>query len=309
VSQHKFRFGIAGRAQTRADWQDFARRAEDLGFATLVIPDHFSAQMAPLPALMSAAAVTSSLRFGTNVLDNDFRHPAVLAKEAATVDLLTDGRFELGIGAGWSPSDYEQTGIPFDPGSVRFARFKEAVHIIKSSFGAAPVTFTGEHYQVTNLNVLPKPAQRPHPPILIGGSRRQMLSFAAQEADIIGLEDRQWPQRDLRASRIPVANAAEQVAIVRDAAGPRFEHIEFSILLARVVITDDHRAAADSLAAELALTREQVLGSASILIGSVEAIAEQLQERRERIGISYPVVFQQAALDGFAKVVAKLTGT
>ena len=121
MTDRKFRFGIAGRAQTRAGWQDFARQAEDLGFSTLVIPDHFSAQLAPLPAIISAAAVTSRLRFGTNVLDNDFRHPAVLAKEAATVDLLTDGRFELGLGAGWSPSDYSQTGIPFDGGAVRLA--------------------------------------------------------------------------------------------------------------------------------------------------------------------------------------------
>src|SRR5215813_14302620 len=126
MSDRPFRFGIAGRAQTRVAWQDFAREAEDLGFSTLVIPDHFTAQMAPLPALMSAAAVTSTLRFGTNVLDNDFRHPALLAKEVTTVDLLTDGRFELGIGAGWSPSDYEQSGIAFESGRVRFARFKEA---------------------------------------------------------------------------------------------------------------------------------------------------------------------------------------
>jgi probable F420-dependent oxidoreductase len=309
VNHRPFRFGIAGRAQTRADWQDFARRAEDLGFSTLVIADHFTAQMAPLPAIMSAAAVTSRLRFGTNVLDNDFRHPAVLAKEAATVDLLTDGRLELGIGAGWSPSDYAQTGIPFDPGSVRFERLKEAVHIIKSSFGAEPFSFTGKHYRVTQLNVLPKPVQTPHLPILIGASRRHMLTFAAQAADIIGLEDRQWPQRDLRASKIPVANAADQVAIVREVAGPRFADIELSILLARIVITDNPRDAADRMATDLGLTREQVMGSASILIGSVEAIADQLVERRATLGISYPVVFQQAAVDGFARVVARLAGT
>jgi len=120
MTSHKFRFGIVGRAPTRAGWQDFARQAEDLGFSTLLIPDHFGAQLAPLPAIVSAAAVTNRLRFGTGVLDNDFRHPAVLAKEVATVDLLTDGRLEVGIGAGWSPSDYSQTGIPFEPGPVRF---------------------------------------------------------------------------------------------------------------------------------------------------------------------------------------------
>ena len=304
-----FRCGIAGRAQTRAAWQDFARRAEDLGFSTLLIPDHFSGQLAPLPAVMSAAAVTSTLRFGTNVLDNDFRNPALLAKEVTTVDVLTDGRFELGIGAGWSPSDYEQSGISFDSGPVRFARLKEAIHIIKSAYAEEPFSFTGQHYSVKNLNVLPKPLQKPGPPLLIGASRPAMLKFAAQQADIIGLEDQQWPQRDLHAATIPVANAAEQIRQVREAAGDRFEQIELSILLARIVFTDRPREVADQMAAELGLTREQVLGSASILIGTVESIVEQLRERRERLGISYPVVFQMAAVEeGMNKVVAKLAG-
>jgi probable F420-dependent oxidoreductase len=310
MTAHKFRFGIVGRAPTRAGWQDFARQAEDLGFSTLVIPDHFGAQLAPLPAIVSAAAVTTRLRFGTGVLDNDFRHPAVLAKEAATVDLLTDGRLELGIGAGWSPSDYSQTGIPFDAGPVRFERLKEAVHILTAAFGADPVTFEGKHYAVQDLNVLPKPVQSPRPPLLIGASRRQMLTFAGQVADIVGLEDQQWPQRDLQARRIPVANAAEQVAIVRDAAGSRFEQIELSILLARVVVTDRPREAVADMATHLGLTEEQVRGSASILIGSVESLVELLQERRERLGISYGVAFQQAALEGgFSRVVARLSGT
>jgi probable F420-dependent oxidoreductase len=305
----KFRFGIVGRAPTRAAWQDFARQAEDLGFSTLVIPDHFGAQLAPLPAIMSAAAVTTRLRFGTGVLDNDFRHPALLAKEAASVDLLTDGRFELGIGAGWAPSDYAQTGIPFDLGHVRFERLKEAVHILTAAFGPDPVTFEGKYYSVHDLDVLPKPVQSPRPPLLIGASQRRMLTFAGQVADIVGLEDQQWPQRSLDAGRIRVADAAEQVAIVREAAGARFDQIELNILLARVVITDHPRSAAGDLASQLGLSEEQVLGSASMLIGSVEGIAELLQERRERLGISYGVVFQQAALEGgFSRVVARLSG-
>ncbi|TMB86928.1 MAG: TIGR03621 family F420-dependent LLM class oxidoreductase [Chloroflexi bacterium] len=308
MTRRKFRFGIAGRAQTRTAWQDFARQAEDLGFSTLLIPDHFTSQMAPLPAIVSVAAVTSRLRFGTNVLDNDFRHPAVLAKEAATVDLLTDGRFELGVGAGWSPSDYSQTGIPFDTGNVRFERLKEAVHIITAAFGPEPVSFSGKYYAVQELNVLPKPVQKPGPPLLLGASRPRMLAYAGQVADIVGLEDQQWPQRDLHANHIPVANAAEQVAIVREAAGARFDQIELSILLARIVITDRPHEAAESMAANLGLSVEQVLGSASILIGSVDSMIEQLQERRERLGISYPVVFDRAALEaGFSRVVARLT--
>jgi alkanesulfonate monooxygenase SsuD/methylene tetrahydromethanopterin reductase-like flavin-dependent oxidoreductase (luciferase family) len=193
---------------------------------------------------------------------------------------------------------------------VRLARLKEAVHIMSAAFGPEPVTFEGTYYSVRELNVLPKPVQSPRPPIMIGGSRRQMLAFAGQVADIVGLEDQQWPQRDLHASHIPVANAAEQVAIVREAAGDRFDQIELSMLLARIIITDHPRDAAADLAASLGLTDEQVLGSASILIGSVEGIVEQLQERRERLGISYGVVFSQAAIEGgFDRVVARLSGT
>ncbi|HEX8969452.1 MAG TPA: TIGR03621 family F420-dependent LLM class oxidoreductase [Chloroflexota bacterium] len=309
MGPRRFRFGIVGRADTRAEWQDFARQAEDLGFSTLLIPDHFTAQFAPLPALMAAAAVTSRLRLGTSVLDNDFRQPAVLAKEAATVDVLTDGRFELGIGAGWSPADYTQTGIPFEAGQVRFDRLREAVHIIRSALSQPSVTFSGAHYQVEDLRVLPRPIQQPHPPLMIGASRRRMLTFAAQVADIVGLEDRQWPQRDLKARRIPVANAAEQVAIVRAAAGERFEHLELSMLLARISVTDRQRAAAEELAARLDLKPEQVLESASMLVGSPDAMVDQLQARRERLGISYYVVSRHAALDGFAPVVARLANT
>jgi probable F420-dependent oxidoreductase len=305
----KFRFGFVGRARTRAAWQDVARQAEDLGFSTLVLPDHITGPLAPMPAIAAAAAVTSTLRFGTNVLGNDFRHPAVLAKEVATVDVLSDGRFEFGIGAGWSPSDYAQTGIPFDAGSVRFDRLREAVHILTSALAPEPCTFSGKHYTVKDLNVQPKPVQVPRPPLLVAASRPRMLAFAGQVADIVGLEDQQWPQRDLHSSSIPVANAAEQVATVREAAGARFSQIELSILLARVVITDRPVEATDSMAAELGLTPEQVRGSASILIGSVESIIEQLDERRDRLGISYPIVFQQATLDaGFTRVVARLAG-
>ena len=302
-----FRFGFVGRGRTREEMREVARRTEDLGFSTLLVPDHFSPQLAPLLALLTAAEATNRLRLGTNVLDNDFRHPALLAKEAATLDVLSGGRFELGIGAGWSPSDYEQTGIPFDSGAVRLARMAEALRIIRSAFGPEPLSFEGQHYRVRNLNVLPKPAQ-PRLPILLGASRRGMLELAAREADIIGLEDQQFPMRDL--GRVPrVANCAEQVAIVRRAAGARFDDIELSILVARIEITADQQGMVERVARELDLTTDQVRGSASFLIGSVDAIVEQLQERRERIGLSYPIVFGTAQLDEVAKVVSRLAGT
>src|SRR5215469_8620893 len=144
--QRPFRFGVSGGRPTRAEWLDLARKADDLGYSTLLLPDHFGRQLAPLPALLAAAMASPGLRVGTIVLDNDFRHPAVLAKEAATIDLLTDGRFELGIGAGWAVSDYRQSGLAFDPPAVRVARLAEAVHIIKSFFREqGPLTFDGRY--------------------------------------------------------------------------------------------------------------------------------------------------------------------
>src|SRR5215469_3586650 len=190
--QRPFRFGVSGGRPTRAEWLDLARKADDLGYSTLLLPDHFGRQLAPLPALLAAALATSRLRVGTIVLDNDFRHPAVLAKEAATVHLLTDGRFELGIGAGWMEDDYVRSGLPFDPPGARVARLAEAVAILKAFFtGEGPVTLYGRYYRVQGL----KPAPSRRVPLLIAGTRRRMLELAAREADIVGLEDHQFAER------------------------------------------------------------------------------------------------------------------
>src|SRR5437016_11924644 len=158
-----------------------------MGFSTLYLPDHFTEQPGPIAALMAAADATTKLRVGSLVFDNDYRHPIVLAKEAATLDLLSDGRFELGIGAGWHGPDYEQTGIPFDPPRVRVSRLEEAVTVIKRLFGEEPVNFSGKYYTINGLTGLPRPVQRPHPPIFIAGGGKRVLSLAAREADIVGL--------------------------------------------------------------------------------------------------------------------------
>src|SRR5436305_7494108 len=164
MNERKFRFGVSGRGETLTHWRDFARKAEDLGYSSLDLPDHFTPQLSPLPALAVAAQVTSRLRFATTMVDNDFRHPALLAKEAATVDLLTDGRFELGIGTGSVPADNEQTGIPFDPPAVRVERIKETLQILRRFFGSDDtVNFSGQHYQIKDLAAYPKPIQRPMP--------------------------------------------------------------------------------------------------------------------------------------------------
>jgi len=165
-----FRFGVNVRdGKSRAEWQDKAREIEGLGYSVLLVPDHLAAMLATIPAVMSAADATKSLRVGTNVLNNDLRHPVLLAREAATIDMLTDGRLELGLGAGYMRTEYDQAGLRFDRGGIRVERLAEAVPIIKGLLGGAEVNFAGRHYRVTGHTIHPLPVQRPHPPIIIGG--------------------------------------------------------------------------------------------------------------------------------------------
>ena len=183
----KFRFGAQiSSAASRKDWLEKIKKTEDLGFTTIAMPDHFGDQLGPVPALMTVAE-NSNLRLGTLVLDNDYKHPVVLAKEAATIDLLSEGRLELGIGAGWMRTDYEQSGIAYDPPKVRVDRFEEGLKVLKGAFAQGPFSFQGEHYTITNYNGQPDPVQKPHPPILIGAGGKRMLTIAAREADIIGI--------------------------------------------------------------------------------------------------------------------------
>src|SRR5437762_11989578 len=166
----KFRFGVqASSAGSAAEWATLARKAEDLGYSSLFLPDHFGDQLAPIPAMMAAADATTDLKVGALVFDNDYKHPVVLAKEIATIDVLSGGRVEFGIGAGWMNTDYEQSGIPKDRDGVRIARMVEGLEVCKALWSDEPCTYKGEHYTITALDGLPKPVQRPHPPVLIGG--------------------------------------------------------------------------------------------------------------------------------------------
>jgi probable F420-dependent oxidoreductase len=306
-----FRFGINVReAASRAEWQDKARRVEALGYAVLLVPDHLTAILSTIPAVMSAADATTSLRVGTNVLNNDFRHPVLLAREAATMDVLTDGRLELGLGAGYMRIEYDQAGLRFDRGGIRVERLAESVLIIKGLLGGAEVDFAGQHYRVTGHRIHPLPVQRPHPPIIIGGNGPRLLALAAREADTVNLTGITFTQggATLDMSGWRVAGVDERVRAIREAAGHRFDRLELSAQLQRVIVTERRREAAEELRQRWTqLSVEEILAAPYALIGSVEEMVDALHARRERWGLSYFVTFEPY-LETLAPIVARLTG-
>lgn len=312
-----FRFGIlTGGASSRKAWLDKARQAESLGYSTLLIDDHFYNQFALLTALVSAADATTSLRVGSLVFGNDFRHPAVLAKEAATLDILTDGRFELGLGTGYSSDDYEKMGITLQSPGTRVSRFEEAVQIIKGLYADDALTYEGKYYTIRNLNGLPKPVQKPHPPLLLGGGSKRILSFAAREANIVGINPKTSAEGSLDFSSITPEATEQKIAWVREAAGTRFRDLELNVLVFPVV-TDQRRQVAEQWLREFEMPTDEdsidgMLASALFLFGTVEQIVENLQVRRQRFGFTYIAVgeyLQADVMEQFAPVIAKLAGT
>jgi len=307
-----FRFGAAPYATTSAaEYFDTARRIEALGYGTMQTADHFNLRwFEPGPALMAAALATSTLRVSCTVFDNDFRHPALLAKEAASVDVLSGGRFEFGIGAGWFKPEYDQTGIPFEPPAVRVSRLEEAVQVIKGLWGDDPLTFSGRHYTISGLAGTPRPVQRPHPPIYVGGGGKRLLSLAGREADIVGINMQATPDGRVTGGGSDNATIAQRIAWVHEAAGERFDQLELALLVFNAVVTDSRAAranAAEELAATLEITPEQVLSAPYYMIGSVDQMVEDLIELRQRHGISYISVFGRD-MEAFAPVVARLAG-
>jgi probable F420-dependent oxidoreductase len=245
------------------------------------------------------------------VLANDFRHPVVLAKEAASLDVLSGGRFEFGLGTGYARADHDQTGIPLDPPGVRVARVAEAVGIIKAAFSGGPVEIAGEHYTVRGFELRPKPVQRPRPPLLIGGGSRRILALAAREADIVGLNVRTTPEGHFDLPSTTPEATAQKVAWVREAAGERFAALELHALAPFVAVTDEPEPAVAAMLADWGLTAlwgvELVLASPHALIGTEDQIVGKLLDRRERYGISYVTVCAPA-MEAFAPVVARLAG-
>lgn len=306
-----FRFAVQEhRASSARAWKDKARQVESLGYSALYLPDHFTDQMGPIAALMAAADATTALRVGSLVFDNDYRHPVVLAKEAATLDLLSDGRFDLGLGAGWLATDYEQTGIPFDGPGTRISRLEEALQVMKGIFAGGPFSFSGKHYQVKDIEGSPAPVQKPHPPIVLGGGGPRMLRLAAREADIVNVN---FDLREGRVSRKLVQTGLaeatdEKLAWIKDAAGDRLESIELSVTIFLANITDDRESVASAMAAGFGSEPKEVLDMPHFLIGTVDELIEVLQRRRERYGVSFVIIPGEVA-ELFAPVVARLSGT
>jgi probable F420-dependent oxidoreductase len=308
-----FRFGVQCSSPPSASagsWAALARRCEELGYATLTVADHFDDQLAPVPAIMAAADATTTLRVGALVFGNDYRHPVVLAKEAATLDVLSGGRFELGLGAGWMSSDYERAGMTLDRPGVRIDRMVEALEVITRLWADEPCSFRGEHYAVEGLDGLPKPVQAPRPPILIGGGGRRVLTVAAQWADIVGINFA-LAKGVIDASAGPNGTAEateEKIGWIKEAAGPRFDDIELQVRVHLAIVTDDRVGTAEALAGGFGLTPEQALQSPHALAGTVEQITDDLLERRDRYGISF-IGIGLDAMEAIAPVVARLAGS
>jgi probable F420-dependent oxidoreductase len=291
-----------------------ARRAEAMGFAALVVPDHLIEQLSPIPALATIAAATEHLRIAAFVHNNDLRHPAVLAQDLASLDVLSGGRLDVAIGAGWNKPEYDAIGLPFDPTPVRQARLAEAVAVLKGCFGDGPFSFAGEHYTITALDAYPKPIQRPHPPFFIGGGGRRTLELAGREADIVSLAPRILKGQRPDPRSLTLGATAEKIGWVREAAGDRFEDLVLNIYPSAwpITVTDDVRGEAARVVdhlrgrAPIDLTVDDVLESPQIYIGSVDRFVEKFQALREHLGITS---FMVGAMDELAPVVERLAGT
>jgi probable F420-dependent oxidoreductase len=308
----KFRFGVqVGAPNDAAGWSALARKVEDLGYSTLYMPDHFiDTELAPMVGISFAAAATERLRVGMLVLGNDYKHPVVTAKEAATVDLLSGGRLEFGIGAGWMQADYDALGLPYDPPGVRIDRLDEALRIIKGAWGDGPLDHDGKHYTIRSYVGIPKPAQRPRPPIVVGGGGPRLLRLAGREADIVGINP------NLRAGSVTgdalqtslAAETRKKIGWIREGAGSRFDDLELQVRYFIAAITDDAHSVAEAVAGAAGTTADEALASAVALIGTVDAVCDTLIQRREEWGVSY-VVLGHDTFEAFAPVVARLAGT
>jgi probable F420-dependent oxidoreductase len=298
-----------------AELTRLARKAEAVGCSAFVLPDHLIGQYAPMPLLAVVAAATERLRVGTFVLNACLRHPAVLAQDLATLDVLSGGRLEIGLGAGWNKPEHDAIGIPFEPAGVRIRRLAEAITILKGCFADGPFSFSGEHYTITGHDGAPKPAQRPHPPFFLGGGSQRLLTLAAREAQIIGLAPRliQADRPRVDARSLTAAATEEKIRWIREAAGDRFGELELNTYPAGgpAVVTGNPRAEARRRANRIReqtgteLTAEEILDSPHMFIGSIKDLTRKFTDLRERFGISSFLIDD---LDTLAPAVEKLAG-
>ncbi len=298
-----------------AELTGLARKAEAIGCSAFVLPDHLIGQYAPMPLLAAVAAATERLRVGTFVLNICLRHPAVLAQDLATLDVLSGGRLEIGLGAGWNKPEFDAIGIPFEPAGVRIRRLAEAITILKGCFADGPFSFSGEHYTVTGHDGAPKPAQHPHPPLFLGGGGKRLLTLAAREAQIIGLAPRlihgDPPRVDARS--LTAAATEEKIGWIREAVGDRFGDLELNTYPAGgpAVITADPRAEARRRAGRIReqtgaeLTAGEILDSPHMFIGTINDLTCKFTDLRERFGISSFLIDD---IDALAPVVEELAG-
>jgi probable F420-dependent oxidoreductase len=317
TAMRPFRFATGVRSTaTRAEFVDAVREVERLGYSTVMLSDHLVDQFAPISALSVAAAVTSTVRLGTFVFNNDLRHPVVLAQELATLDRLSDGRLEIGMGAGWNKPEYEGAGISFDPGATRIDRMAESITIMKGLFAEGPIDFEGRFYRVKGFEELPRPIQRPHPPFFVGGGSPKLLRFAAENAEIVGIAPRVLPDGKPDVVGCLLAGSERKIAIIKEAAGPRFEELEIntypSLSALSAKVTDQARPVAREIADHIRrrygidLSERDILESPHVFVGSVDGLVEKFQSLRERLGISHIVVGDD--FGEFAPVVERLSG-
>jgi probable F420-dependent oxidoreductase len=304
-----FRFAIhTGGDVPPADWPAFARRVEQLGYTALYLTDHMTRQLAPMPALAAAAAATSTLRLGTYVLANDFRHPLLVAREAATLDRLSDGRLELGLGAGWMRSDYRQLGLPYQRPGIRISRLFESVELVLRLLAGETVTYHGTYYALEGAHVGPLPIQRPHPPLILGGGGPRMLRFAAQHAQIVSLAPRMSTAGRPMLRGVTEGAAERAAELVREAAGARRDRIDIDVFVADVGVVGGAAPVAASVGARVKSAGPALIGgSPHLLYGTLPQLRGAMLRRRERAGINaYGVPMR--AMEALAPLVAELAG-
>ena len=315
-----FRFLVdTGDALDAAGVIAVARRAEAAGADTRVFPDHVIHPFGVLPLLATIAAATDRLRVAPFVMNNDFRHPAILAQDLATVDLLSGGRLDVAIGAGWNKPEYDALGLAFDPQPVRVARLAEAIAVLKGCFRDGPFSFAGSFYTITDHDAQPKPVQRPHPPLMVGGGGRRVLELAGREADIVSFSPRMLPGQGPAAPRDPrsitLAATEEKIGWVRAAAGERFDALDLNVYPSLVAPTltapgDERRVAADLAATieqrtGITLTVDEMLEAPNVFVGSVDSLVAKLRRLRTGLGINSFMVGDIATL---GPVVERLAG-